>query len=146
MSIRWHDHMLSASGPMLTTRYPCRSDARYADSDGNPLVAVDGSTSFPSVAACTLTGVGGDESMFVFFSLAWFDIGSWAWAHYIAEWGTKGVFAVWFFRRSFGCRAGLSYSLLVCYLEVRLSCADFTFHEKEETPPHPPPFLPPFML
>lgn len=42
----------------------------------------------------TYNGVDGDEEMHVFFAMAWFDMGSWAWAHYIMEWGTKGVFAV----------------------------------------------------
>lgn len=47
-----------------------------------------------SVAAATYTGDDGEEEMHVFFAMGSFDVGSWAWAHYIAEWGTKGVFAV----------------------------------------------------
>lgn len=67
---------------------------RYADADGNVLAASDSYGEYPSVAACTYRGVDGEEEMFLFFALAWFDEGSLAWAHYIAEWGTKGIFAV----------------------------------------------------
>lgn len=42
----------------------------------------------------TYNGTGGLEEMHVFFALAWFDLGSWAWMHYVNEWGTKGVFMV----------------------------------------------------
>ncbi|CAM9922367.1 unnamed protein product, partial [Scytosiphon promiscuus] len=47
---------------------------------------------YPSAAVVTYSGEGGEEEMHVFFNLAWFDVGSWAWAHYINEWGTKGIF------------------------------------------------------
>lgn len=67
---------------------------RYADGDGVPLIVTEGTFSYPSVAAVTYAGDGGEEEMHLFFTLAWFDLGSWAWAHYIAEWGTKGVFTV----------------------------------------------------
>lgn len=36
----------------------------------------------------------GLEELHVFFSIGWFDLGSWAWAHHIVEWATKGVFLV----------------------------------------------------
>ena len=52
------------------------------------------SVNYPSAAAVTYTGAGGEEEMHVFFHLAWFDLGSWAWAHYITEWATKGIFQV----------------------------------------------------
>lgn len=39
-------------------------------------------------------GADGLEEMHVFLGLAWFDQGSWAWAHFIAEWGTRGIFQV----------------------------------------------------
>ena len=42
----------------------------------------------------TYLGPDGLEEMHVFFALAWFDLGSWAWMHYINEWGTKGIFMV----------------------------------------------------
>lgn len=32
------------------------------------------------------------EELHVFFSIGWFDLGSWAWVHHIVEWATKGVF------------------------------------------------------
>lgn len=67
---------------------------RYADGDGVPLIVTEGALSYPSVAAVTYAGDGGEEEMHLFFTMAWFDLGSWAWAHYIAEWGTKGVFTV----------------------------------------------------
>lgn len=51
-------------------------------------------TDYPSAAAVTYKGPGGEEEMHVFFKLAWFDLGSWAWAHYITEWATKGIFQV----------------------------------------------------
>lgn len=57
-------------------------------------MATDSFGEYPSVAACSYHGVDGEEEMYLFFSLAWFDLGSWAWAHYIAEWGTKGIFTV----------------------------------------------------
>ena len=39
-------------------------------------------------------GDDGLEEMHVFLGLGWFDQGSWAWAHFIAEWGTRGIFQV----------------------------------------------------
>lgn len=42
----------------------------------------------------TYLGDDGLEEMHVFFAMAWFDLGSWAWMHYINEWGTKGIFMV----------------------------------------------------
>lgn len=72
----------------------CALTDRYADASGNSLAAADDYGTYPSVAACTYLGNDGEEEMYIFFSLAWFDLGSWAWAHYIAEWGTKGIFAV----------------------------------------------------
>lgn len=39
-------------------------------------------------------GNDGSEEMHLFFNIAWFDAGSWAWAHYLNEWCTKGVFQV----------------------------------------------------
>lgn len=36
----------------------------------------------------------GLEELHVFFSIGSFDLGSWAWAHHIVEWATKGVFMV----------------------------------------------------
>lgn len=53
-----------------------------------------GSNDYVSAAAVTYIGENGEEEMHVFFAMGWFDVGSWAWAHYIAEWATKGIFAV----------------------------------------------------
>jgi len=47
-----------------------------------------------SSAAVVFTGDDGEEEMHLFFHLGWFDTGSWAWAHYVFEWATKGVFQV----------------------------------------------------
>lgn len=66
----------------------------YADANGTSLAVNESGIVYPSVAAMTYLGNEGEEEMHIFFTLAWFDIGSWAWAHYIAEWGTKGMFAV----------------------------------------------------
>lgn len=47
-----------------------------------------------SVAAVVYTGEDESEEMHVFFAMGWFDMESWAWGHYIVEWGTQGVFQV----------------------------------------------------
>lgn len=65
--------------------------AEYVDAGGSN---VPSSLSFPSVAAMAYTGDDGYEELHVFFSLAWFDLGSWAWGHFIVEWGTRGIFQV----------------------------------------------------
>lgn len=49
---------------------------------------------YPTAAVVTYAGGSGEEEMHVFFSMAWWNLDSWAWGHYIAEWGTKGIFAV----------------------------------------------------
>lgn len=49
-----------------------------------------------NVAIITYTVTDGPEEMHLFFPLAWFDAGSWAWAHFIQEWASKGVFMVSF--------------------------------------------------
>lgn len=67
---------------------------RYADEAGTPLVVEENGVTYPSAAIVSWSGTDGLEEMHVFFAMAWFDVGSWAWAHYIAEWGTKGIFAV----------------------------------------------------
>lgn len=46
------------------------------------------------MAAVVYAGEDGSEEMHVFFAMGWFDMESWAWAHYIVEWGTQGVFQV----------------------------------------------------
>lgn len=66
------------------------SSGRYADAGGTVIPGTLG----PNVAIATYTGTDGLEEMHVFFSLAWFDMGSWAWGHFIVEWGTKGIFQV----------------------------------------------------
>ena len=55
---------------------------------------IPSSLSFPSVAAMAYASNDGYEELHLFFSVAWFDIGSWAWGHFFVEWGTKGVFQV----------------------------------------------------
>ncbi|CAM9818998.1 unnamed protein product [Scytosiphon promiscuus] len=67
--------------------------ANYASEDGTILLGT--TTAFEgaqSVAIAEYIGTDGLEEMHVFINLAWFDVGSWAWAHFIAEWGTKGIF------------------------------------------------------
>lgn len=61
------------------------------------MVVTEGGIIYPSAAAVTYEGDSGEEEMHIFFTMAWFDLGSWAWGHYVFEWGTKGVFAVSFF-------------------------------------------------
>eukprot|EP00904_Undaria_pinnatifida_P003099 jgi/Undpi1/12790/HiC_scaffold_7.g02457.m1 len=63
--------------------------AEYATPEGVALTTVEG---HPSAGIMTYLGPDGLEEMHVFFALAWFDLGSWAWMHYINEWGTKGIF------------------------------------------------------
>lgn len=47
-----------------------------------------------SVAAVVYDGDDGSEEMHVFFAMAWFDMESWAWGHYLLEWATQGIFQV----------------------------------------------------
>ncbi|CAM9819067.1 unnamed protein product, partial [Scytosiphon promiscuus] len=67
--------------------------ANYASEDGTVLLgttnAFDGAQ---SVGIAEYIGADGLEEMHVFLGLAWFDVGSWAWAHFIAEWGSRGIF------------------------------------------------------
>eukprot|EP00903_Cladosiphon_okamuranus_P021170 g19446.t1 len=63
--------------------------AEYVDTGGSN---VPSSLSFPSVAAMSYTSDDGYEELHLFFSIAWFDLGSWAWAHFFVEWGTRGIF------------------------------------------------------
>eukprot|EP00904_Undaria_pinnatifida_P011670 jgi/Undpi1/7633/HiC_scaffold_23.g10106.m1 len=62
--------------------------ADYADETG---VTIPG-TLGPNAAIAQYIGADGLEELHVFIALAPLDMGSWAWAHYIADWGTKGVF------------------------------------------------------
>lgn len=71
---------------------PPSPSPRYANADGTVITPT---TPYPeNVAITEYIGADGLEEMHVFIGLAWFDMGSWAWAHYIAEWGTKGIFQV----------------------------------------------------
>eukprot|EP00904_Undaria_pinnatifida_P003100 jgi/Undpi1/12791/HiC_scaffold_7.g02458.m1 len=63
--------------------------AEYATQAGVTLTTTEG---YPSASIMTYLGDDGLEEMHVFFAMAWFDLGSWAWMHYINEWGTKGIF------------------------------------------------------
>ena len=63
---------------------------RYASEDGTPITSGE----FDSAALVTVEGDDGSEEMYAFFPIAWFDTGSWAWAHYFNEWATKGIFMV----------------------------------------------------
>ena len=67
--------------------------ARYADESGT---VIPGTTFVGAENAAIVEYVGADglEEMHVFIGLAWFDAGSWAWAHFINEWGSKGIFQV----------------------------------------------------
>jgi len=68
--------------------------ADYIDENGDTLLSA---YPLPSVAMAKfvsdpVAGSAGYEEMHVFFSMGWFDVGSWAMLHYLVEWGTKGVF------------------------------------------------------
>ncbi|CAM9194686.1 unnamed protein product, partial [Choristocarpus tenellus] len=63
--------------------------ASYASASGDLL---DSGEAYPSAAAVEWIGSDGLEELHVFFSIAWFDMGSWAWANFFAEWATRGVF------------------------------------------------------
>ncbi|CAM9564850.1 unnamed protein product [Pylaiella littoralis] len=65
--------------------------AQYADETGTPIVA-GWSNDQTNAAMLSYTGTGDDEELHVFFTMGWFDAGSWAWAHYVHEWATKGIF------------------------------------------------------
>lgn len=73
---------------------------RYADDAGNSLSQNEGlsATDYPnagaSAAIVTYAGNDGSQEMHVFFAMAWFDLESWPWAHYIMEWATQGIFQV----------------------------------------------------
>lgn len=90
----------------------------YADSSGTSLAATEGDITYPSAAAITYRGDSGEEEMHIFFTLAWFDLGSWAWGHYIFEWGTKGVFAVSFLENKCCRRDNRAVSLLFSVTQV----------------------------
>ena len=64
--------------------------AEYVDANGNN-VAGGPENAFPNVAMMAYESDSGYEELHVFYNLAWFDIGSLAWGHYIVEWGTKGI-------------------------------------------------------
>lgn len=66
---------------------------RYADESGTVIPGVF-FTGAENAAIVEYIGADGLEEMHVFLGLAWFDQGSWAWAHFIAEWGTRGIFQV----------------------------------------------------
>ncbi|CAM9244706.1 unnamed protein product [Choristocarpus tenellus] len=61
----------------------------YANAAGTPLLSAQ---NFPSAAMVEWIGMDGLEELYIFFTMAWFDMGSWAWSHFVTEWGTKGVF------------------------------------------------------
>ena len=64
--------------------------AEYVDDGGNNVVGgPDGS--YANAAMIAYKSEDGYEELHVFFNLAWFDIGSLAWGHYLVEWGTRGV-------------------------------------------------------
>lgn len=68
---------------------------RYADTNEE---IIEGENSLANAAIAEYIGTGdlaGLEELHVFFDIAWFDMGSWGWAHFIAEWGTRGIFQVW---------------------------------------------------
>ncbi|CAM9805005.1 unnamed protein product, partial [Ectocarpus sp. 8 AP-2014] len=67
--------------------------AQYADDNGDAIGGVlAGVTNPQSAAIVEYIGADGLEEMHVFVSLAWFDTGSWAWGHFISEWGSRGIF------------------------------------------------------
>eukprot|EP00904_Undaria_pinnatifida_P003101 jgi/Undpi1/12792/HiC_scaffold_7.g02459.m1 len=74
---------------MMMWQTAIRLIARYATQAGATLTTTEG---YPSAGIMTYLGDDDLEEMHIFFSMAWFDLGSWAWMHYVNEWGTKGVF------------------------------------------------------
>lgn len=76
---------------MTLSLHPHLHRSSYAEADGTVNV---GSTGLSSVAIAEYVGADGLEEMHCFINLGWFDSGSWAWGHFIAEWGTKGIFQV----------------------------------------------------
>lgn len=79
---------------LFSVRFLLSALGRYTDVSGAALVGPSGQT---NVAIAEYIGSGdllGLEELHVFFELAWFDMGSWAWGHYLAEWGTRGIFQV----------------------------------------------------
>ncbi|CAM9973823.1 unnamed protein product, partial [Pylaiella littoralis] len=65
--------------------------AQYTDESGAVLPGFSFAGS-ESVGIAEYIGADGLEEMHVFLGLGWFDVSSWAWAHFIVEWGTKGIF------------------------------------------------------
>eukprot|EP00903_Cladosiphon_okamuranus_P009435 g8995.t1 len=65
--------------------------AQYADESGT-VIPGEIFTGAENAAIVEYIGADGLEELHVFLGLAWFDQGSWAWAHFIAEWGTRGIF------------------------------------------------------
>lgn len=105
-----NDHVNTCCSP-----YIYRLWHRYADESGAVLSGFSFAGS-QSVSIAEYIGANGLEEMHVFLGLAWFDLGSWAWAHFIAEWGTKGIFQV---RRWFSLH-GFQYASEFCSVSVRL--------------------------
>ncbi len=90
--------MLTRLRSELSAPSRCVFLGRYADASGT----VIGGTTFTgaqNAAIVEYIGADGLEEMHIFISLAWFDAGSWAWAHFITEWGTRGIFQV----KEWGC-------------------------------------------
>lgn len=93
---------------MRVRHLPNRTEIRFADDNGDPIVA-GFSADQANAAMMTYTGVDGHEEVHVFFTMGWFDTGAWPWAHYLNEWATKGVFMV----REGGREAGVFPTTLV---------------------------------
>ncbi|CAM9155683.1 unnamed protein product [Discosporangium mesarthrocarpum] len=77
---QWSDSPVNGTSTIL---------AEYVDETGAPLLS---NFVLPSASIVEWIGDDGLEELHVFFSVAWFDTGSWAWVHYINEWATRGVF------------------------------------------------------
>ena len=63
--------------------------ARYFDNGVQVLGGPGGI--FENAAIMSYESDSGFSEMHVFFNLAWFDLGSLAWGHYLVEWATKGI-------------------------------------------------------
>lgn len=89
----WSGH----SGPADHSARPVNKHAqntnRYVDASGANVPA-DGAGSLPSLAAMVYASDDGFEELHLFFDVASYDVGSWAWGHFAVEWGTRGVFQV----------------------------------------------------
>lgn len=98
---------------------PASGYNRYVDASGELVLA---SGSLQSAAAIVHTSDDGVEEMHLFFDVGWYDVGSWAWGHFVVEWGTKGVFQVLPCCGSGGVESNVFSSLTSSWRERKEAC------------------------